>query len=151
MWRERAALLAVGGFAAATIIDLVIALHWVGLGNEPGDSTVLEDIAGALAFPAFILGFVVSFRPPQTLALALLPLAAAGWMTVHYYTFDPYFYPSDTRFSEGGSVAAWRLYLVALAGLALVLVIRRWPRAARAVPIYLLLCFLTTVAQGIGH
>jgi hypothetical protein len=151
VWRERAAVVAVAALVAATILDAVIALKWLGSGREPGDSTLTEDVAGALAFVGFVLGLIAALQPPRAWAVVALPAAAAGWMTVHYYTFDPYFYPDRLRFSEFGSVAAWWLYAVAVCGVAVAAAAWRWASAARLVWVFLVVCGFTTVAEGIGH
>jgi hypothetical protein len=85
-------------------------------------------------------------------AATLVPIAAAAYMVAQYYTFDSYYLPSLTRFSETGSISSVWVYGVAIAAVLVGLAIRRRPSVAPVLtPILLLICGGTVVAQGFGH
>jgi hypothetical protein len=71
---------------------------------------------------------------------------------VQYYTFDSYYLPSRTRFSDEGSISSVWIYGVAAAAVLVGLAIRRRPSVAPVLtPILLLVCAGTVVAEGFGH
>ena len=82
----------------------------------------------------------------------LVPVAAAAYMVAQYYTFDSYYLPSRTRFSDTGSISSFWVFGVAIAAVLVALAIRRRPSVAPVLtPILMLICAGTVVAEGFGH
>jgi len=79
-------------------------------------------------------------------------LAAAAFVVVRFYGYDPYYAPTLRRFSDDGSVAPVWVYglvlgLVVAAGLIMVRPHVGFPATA----ILLLVCLGTVFAMGAGH
>ena len=126
------------------------------MGSQPGDDAAGQQEVMILAFLAVLAGIVaaaVPRRAPQRpWPAALIPLAAAAWMTAHFYSFDSYYLPSLTRFSQTGSVSAKWTYGVVACALVLAAVVSLRPRAGQALsPLLLLVCAGTVLAHGVGH
>jgi hypothetical protein len=125
------------------------------MGSQPGDDApgqAVVTIAALLALLTGIVATLVSRRILRRWPATLVPIAAAAYMVAQYYTFDSYYLPSRTRFSETGSISSLWVYGVAVVALIFALVIRRRPSVAPVLtPILLLICAGTVLAQGFGH
>ena len=140
---------------AAAAYEAAVALEWITMGPQPGDDASGQGVVTIAAFLALLTGIVatlVSRRILRRWPATLVPIAAAAYMVAQYYTFDSYYLPSRTRFSDTGSISSVWVYGVAVAALIVALAIRRRPSVAPVLtPILLLICGGTVVAQGFGH
>ena len=140
---------------AAAAYEAAVALEWITMGPQPGDDAPGQGIVTIAAFLALLTGIVatlISRRILRRWPATLVPIAAAAYMVAQYYTFDSYYLPSRTRFSDTGSISSVWVYGVAVAALIVALAIRRRPSVAPVLtPILLLICGVTVVAQGFGH
>ena len=140
---------------AAAAYEAAVALEWISMGPQPGDDALGQGVVTIAAFLALLTGIVatlVSRRILRRWPATLVPIAAAAYMVAQYYTFDSYYLPSRTRFSDTGSISSVWVYGVAVAALIVALAIRRRPSVAPVLtPILLLICGGTVVAQGFGH
>ena len=144
----RPSLYVVALFAAAAAYELALALEWLDLPSEPGadpPGAWVAFVASLLAIGGTFLAAVVRSRGGW---FAAIPLAAAAWMVAHYYAFDPYYSPSSRRYSDAGSVSAWWVYGVLVAGVLVAVTSRRTSMLA---PLYILVCLVTVIGMGIGH
>jgi len=150
------ALLAVGAIAAAAVYEAAVALQWIPVGTVPGQGAAHEGWFMGMAAAASLLGIGLCIR----LAFAggrcrsAVPLAAvtAAWMVAHYYTFDTYYLPTLSRYSDpGGAFSATWVYIVgAAAGAASLLALVR-PRVGFAgSAVTMLVCLFTIVFAGFG-
>jgi hypothetical protein len=146
------AVLLVVVFAAA--YEAAIALQWIPVGTEPGEGARNEGFVMTLALLALIAGFVVSLALAawnrRSVPAAFFAPAAAALMVARYYTFDPYYLPEMTRYSEGDISSTW-VYGLAVASVLAAFSSLAKPRlgfviAAAAT----LMCLLTASAFGIG-
>jgi len=140
---------------AAAAYEAAVALEWITMGPQPGDDASGQGVVTIAAFLALLTGIVatlVSRRILRRWPATLVPIAAAAYMVAQYYTFDSYYLPSRTRFSDTGSISSVWVYGVAVPALIVALAIRRRPSVAPVLtPILLLICGGTVVAQGFGH
>jgi hypothetical protein len=111
---ELAVLLVLLGAAA---YEAAVALQWIPVGTEPGDTARFEGIVRGLAVLALLAGIVISVvlavRDRWSVSAALFPFAAAALMIARYYTFDTYYLPTLVRYSDGSFSPIW-VYGVAL-------------------------------------
>jgi hypothetical protein len=139
----------------AAAYEAAVALEWISMGSQPGDDAPAQGVVTIAAFLALLTGIVatlVSRRILRRWPATLVPIAAAVYMVAQYYTFDSYYLPGLTRFSETGSISSLWVYGVAVAALIVALAIRRRPSVAPVLtPILLLICGGTVAAQGFGH
>jgi hypothetical protein len=139
----------------AAAYEVAVALEWISMGSLPGQEAAGQAVVTIAAFLALLTGIVatlVSRRILRRWPATLVPIAAAAYMVAQYYTFDSYYLPSLTRFSETGSISSVWVYGVAIAAVLVALAIRRRPSVAPVLtPILLLICGGTVVAQGFGH
>lgn len=140
---------------AAAAYEAAIALEWISMGSQPGDEATGQaavTIAAMLAILTGIVATVVSRRILRRWPAALVPIAAAAYMAVHYYAFDSYYLPGRRRFSDGGMVPSAWLYGVVVAAVVVAFVIRRRPSTAPILtPLVLLVSAVTVLAEGTGH
>jgi hypothetical protein len=140
---------------AAAAYEAAVALEWISMGSLPGQDAPGQAVVTVAAFVALLTGIVatlVSRRILRRWPATLVPIAAAAYMVAQYYTFDSYYLPSLTRFSETGSISSFWVYGEAIAAVLVALAIRRRPSVAPVLtPILLLICGGTVVAQGFGH
>lgn len=140
---------------AAAAYEAAVALEWISMGSLSGQEAPGQAGVTSAAFLALLTGIVatlVSRRILRRWPATLVPIAAAAYMVAQYYTFDSYYLPSRTRFSETGSISSLWVYGVAVAALIVALAIRTRPSVAPVLtPILLLICGGTVVAQGFGH
>jgi hypothetical protein len=139
----------------AATYEAAVALEWISMGSLPGQEAPGQAVVTIAAFLALLTGIVatlVSRRILRRWPATLVPIAAAAYMVAQYYSFDSYYLPGRTRFSETGSISSVWVYGVAVAALIVALAIRRRPSVAPVLtPILLLICGGTVVAQGFGH
>jgi hypothetical protein len=140
---------------AAAAYEAAVALEWISMGSLPGQEAPGQAVVTIAAFVALLTGIVatlVSRRILRRWPATLVPIAAAAYMVAQYYTFDSYYLPSRTRFSDTGSISSLWIYGVAVAAVLVALAIRRRPSVAPVLtPILLLICAGTVVAEGFGH
>jgi hypothetical protein len=123
------------------------------MGKEAGGEAAGQYVVTILALVAVLVGAAVTAAGRErSRAAMLVPVAAAAWMTAHFYAFDSYYLPSLTRFSENGGVESAWVYAVAAAAVAVALMVWLRPRLGLALtPFVLIVCAVTALAQGVGH
>jgi len=140
---------------AAAAYEAVVALDGISMGSLPGQEAPGQAVVTIAAFVALLTGIVatlVSRRILRRWPATLVPVVAAAYMVAQYYTYDSYYLPSRTRFSDTGSISSGWVYGVAVAALIVALAIRGRPSVAPVLtPIVVLVCAGTVVAEGFGH
>lgn len=152
---RRAALLIVLVLAGAAVYEAGVALEWIPLGTEPGDGAPHEGLVMAAAAIAMLAGVIVSLmlaaRDRRSAPAAFFAIAAAAVMVAHYYTFDTYYLPTLSRYSDSGSFSPAWVFSVALAGaLASLLAWARPLFGFMATSVVIPLCLVTIVFAGFG-
>jgi hypothetical protein len=95
---------------------------------------------------------MLAARSRWSFPAALFAVAAAALMVAHYYTFDTYYLPTLTRYSESGSFSPAWVFSVAIAGvLASLLAFARPLFGFMATAVVIPLCLFTIVFAGFGH
>jgi hypothetical protein len=138
---------------AASAYELALGLGWLSMGSQPGQEAKGQSAVTIAAFLALLIGMgsAVVSRGAHWWPQLLVPVAAASYMTAHYYAFDPYYLPSLRRFSTGIISPIW-LYGVVVAAVVVALAIRRRPNVAPPLtPLVLFVCACTVFAEGLGH
>jgi len=148
---EPSVLLVLVGAAA---YEAAVALKWIPVGTLPGENARFEGLVLSLALLALLAGIVISvvlaIRDRRSVPVALFPIAAAALMVARYYTFDTYYLPALTRYSEGSFSPAW------VYGIALVSVLASFLSFAKPRVGFLLgaavvfLCLVTVSLYGFG-
>lgn len=138
----------------AAVYEAAVALEWIPVGTLPGENARYEWLVMALAVIASLAGIVISLvlaaRGRSNVPAALFPVAAAVLMVARYYTFDTYYLPSLTRFSESSFPAEW-VYGLAIAGVAACFLSLAKPRLGLVLGAFVLfLCTFTSVSFGVG-
>jgi hypothetical protein len=149
---ELAVVLVLVGAAA---YEAAIAFGWIPVGSQPGENARFEGLVMGLALLALGAGFVIALLLAtlnrRSVRAALFPLAAAALMVARYYTFDTYYLPDLSRYSESGAFSSTWVYGVAIAGVPACLVSLAKPRIGFAfVAFVLFLCFFTASLFGTG-
>lgn len=139
----------------AAAYEAAIALQWIPVGNEPGENARFEWVVMVAAELALVAGMVVSIvlavRDRRSVPAALFPVATALLMVARYYTFDTYYLPSLTRYSESDSFPSTWVYGVALASVPTVLLSYAKPRLGFVLgAAVLFLCLFTVTFFGVG-
>ena len=134
--------------------EAAVALQWIPVGKEPGDDARFEGLVMSLALLAFLGGIVISIglaaRDRRSVVGALIPVAGAVMMIARYYTFDTYYLPSLTRYSEGSFSTSW-VYGLAIASVSACVLSLVKPRiGAVTAVVVLFLCAFTVSFFGIG-
>jgi hypothetical protein len=140
----------------AAAYEAAIALEWIPLGTDPGEGAQYEGFVMASAAIAMLAGVGVSLvlaaRGRRRMPAAFFALAAAALTVAHYYTFDTYYLPTLTRYSDSGSFSPAWVFSVAVAGvLASLLAFVRPLFGLMATAVVIPLCLFTIVFAGFGH
>ena len=138
----------------ATAYEAAIALEWIPVGTEPGENARFEGLVMTLGLIALAAAFVASLalaaRNRRSPRAALFAPAAATLMVARFYTFDTYYLPDMTRYSEGEISSTW-VYGLALASVVAALSSLARPRFGFVIAaVVIFLCLLTESAFGIG-
>ena len=141
--------------AGAAAYEAAVALGWIPVGSQPGDGARFEGfvlVSAAIAMvAAVVVSLILGARGRTSTPAALFAAAAAVLMVAHYYTFDTYYLPTLTRYSESGSFSATWVYAVAIAaGLASLLAAVRPRVGLMAASVVIPLCLFTSVFAGFG-
>ena len=148
---ELAVLLVLLGAAA---YEAAIAVQWIPVGTQPGDGARFEGIVLVAAVIAMLAGIVLALlhaaRAERSGPAGLFGTATAALMVAHYYTFDTYYLPTHTRYSDSGPSPTW-VYTVAIAGgLASLLAFLRPRIGFSASAVVIVLCLFTIIFAGVG-
>ena len=144
--------LVIGTLVVAAAYELALALGAGSLGPQPGEdvpgATAVRVVA-ALAMFAGVGLVAAKLGPP---AVALLAPAAVLFVVPLYFTFDPYYAPTERRYSDGGIFPLGWIVAVAVAGLVAGVLTAVFPRLAvwATSPALLALAFTAFVVVG-GH
>jgi hypothetical protein len=148
----RAGWVLVGVLVAASAYELALALGAGSIGPDPG-----EDVPGAtavrvVAVLAMLAGAGLVGTKLRPSVAALLAPAAALFVVPLYFTFDPYYAPTERRYSDGGMLPPSWIVTVAVAGIVAGVLTRLFPRvgAWATIPALLLLAFTAIFVVG-GH
>ena len=137
---------------AAAAYELALALGAGSVGPQPG-----EDVPGATAIRVvaalamFVgVGLVAAKLGPPV--VALLAPAAVLFVVPLYFTFDPYYAPTERRYSDGGIFPLGWIAAVAVVGLVAGVLTALFPRLAvwATIPALLVLAFTAFFVVG-GH
>jgi hypothetical protein len=144
--------------AAAAVYELADALGWLELGGYSGDGPAGEDGLVAAACVALLVAGV------GALATAIgggrhlsrlwvpLPLLGAAFVGARFYTYDPYYFPTLRRISDGGVIdPGWMIFVVGFSVCAAVLAALGRRVALPIVGITAILCGLTGFFAATGH
>jgi len=140
---------------SAAAYEAAVSLEWIPVGTVPGESARFEGFVMGAALIAFLAGFGISVLLAalnrHDFAAALFPVAAAALMVARYYTFDTYYLPDLTRYSESGPFSSIWVYGVALAGVPAWAFSLAKPRVGFIVgAAVIFLCFFTSFLFGLG-
>ena len=144
----------VAALGTAAAFELALALGAGSLGSAPGEGVPGESVASTAALLAMLLGAVVAVVAALR-GRAVSPLlapAAAAFLVAFYFTYDPYFAPSQRRYSDGGAASLSGILVVAglAAGVGLLTTVR--PRVGSvASALMLVIVLLTFLIAGDGH
>jgi len=150
---ELAVLLVLFGAAA---YEAAVALEWIPVGTVPGENARFEGLVMGAALVAFLAGFVISVMLAalnrHDFAAALFPVAAATLTVARYYTFDTYYLPDLTRYSESsGPFSPIWVYGVALASVPAWSFSLAKPRVGFVIgAAVIFFCFFTSFLFGLG-
>jgi hypothetical protein len=138
----------------AAAYEAAIALEWIPVGPEPGENARFEGLVMTAALVALLAGMTISvvlaIRDRRSVPAALFPVAAAALMVARYYTFDTYYLPDLTRYSEGSFSPTW-VYGVALGCVPAWFFSLARPRFGFQIgALVILLCLFTESLFGIG-
>ena len=139
----------------AAAYEAAIAVAWIPVGSQPGENARFEGLVMALALLALGAGFVIALLLAtlnrRSVRAALFPVAAAVLMVARCYTFDTYYLPDLTRYSESGAFSSMWVYAVAIASVPACLLSLAKQRIGFAfVALVMFLCFFTATLFGIG-
>jgi hypothetical protein len=140
---------------SAAAYEAAIAFAWIPVGSEPGENARFEGLVMGLALLALGAGFVIALLLAtlnrRSVRAALFPLAAAALMVARYYTFDTYYLPDLSRYSESDPFSSIWVYGVAIASVPACLLSLAKPRIGFAFgALVMFLCFFTAALFGIG-
>jgi hypothetical protein len=142
----------IGTLFAAAAYELALALGAGSVGPQPG-----EDVPGALAVrlvavAAMFVGAGLMAANLRWPAAALLAPAAALFVVPFYFTFDPYYAPTEQRYSDGGFFPLSWIVAVAVAGVVAGALTALFPRvgAWATIPVLLVLALTAMFVVG-GH
>jgi hypothetical protein len=138
----------------AAAYEAAVALEWIPVGTDPGENARFEGIVMASADLAILAGIVISLvlaaRDRRAVPAALFPAAAAALMVARYYTFDTYYLPTLSRYSEGSFSPTW-VYGTALASVPAWFFSLAKPRVGFVLGAsVMILCFFTMNLFGFG-
>ena len=144
-WVAAAALMAGAAF------ELALALGASGVGPKPGDEAPGQVIVATVMALAFLVGFFAATLGRDR-AAALLAPAAGLLVTASFYTYDPYYAPTQRRYSDGGVLSPAWIFVVL--GLSLAVGLFTWRRPRSGGPVtsaMLVICGITGLVAGTGH
>ena len=147
-------LLVLFALLGAAAYEGAIALQWIPVGTEPGEDARFEGLVMTAAAFALVAGMIISvlhaIRDQRSVPPALFPVAAAALVVARYYTFDTYYLPDLTRYSESSFSPAW-VYGVTLASVPAWFLSLARPRPGFVIGVVVLfLCLFTATLFGIG-
>jgi hypothetical protein len=140
----------------AAAYEAAVALEWIPVGAQPGEGARYEGAVLVAAVFAMLAGIVLSIvlaaRGETRASAALVAAASSALMIVHYFTFDTYYLPSHTRYSDTAAFSPRWVYSVAVAGgLASLFALLRPRIGFTASAIVIPICLVTIVFAGFGH
>lgn len=149
---NRAGWSVVGILLVAAAYELALALGAGSIGPEPGDDVPGATAVRLVAALAILAGAGLvgaKLTPPPA---ALLAPAAAFFVVPLYFTFDPYYAPTERRYSDGGMLPPSWIVAVALAGIVAGVLTWLFPRvgAWATIPVLLALAITAFFVVG-GH
>jgi len=152
MMLNRAGWLVVGILIASAAYELALALGVGSVGPEPGENVPGATAVRLVAVVAMLAGTGLVLAKLRSPVEALLAPAAALFVVPFYFTFDPYYAPTERRYSDGGMFPLSWIVAVAVAGLVAGVLAWLFPRvgAWATIPALLVLAFTALLMVG-GH
>ena len=149
-WSVSGALLVV---AAYEVVLILASSHSeLAAGQRPVGQTVAEAVAALALVLAFALAIGGAVRRAPTWASALFAPAGGAFVLAHYFTYDPYYFPTLRRYSDGGILPLWWLIVVVAGSILAGLLARHRPRSGSyTTSLILLVVFVTFIWMGTGH
>jgi hypothetical protein len=142
----------VGLLLVAAAYELALALGAGSVGPEPGDNAPGATVVRVVAVGAMLAGVGLVGARLRSPAVALLAPAATLFVVALFFTFDPYYAPTERRYSDGGMFPLSWIVAVAVAGMVAGALTRPWPRVgAWATAAALLVLAFTAVFIVGGH
>jgi len=142
----------VGLLLVAAAYELAVALGAGSVGPEPGDNAPGATVVRVVAVGAMLAGVGLVGARLRSPAVALLAPAATLFVVALFFTFDPYYAPTERRYSDGGMFPLSWIVAVAVAGMVAGALMRLWPRVgAWATAAALLVLAFTAVFIVGGH
>lgn len=145
-----------GVLVAGAAYEVALMLWGSYSGLEPGQSAAGENVVAAVAGFAMIAGLVLvalgRARAPNQAAVTVFAVAAAAFVTARFFTYDPYYFPTLRRYSDGGILPLW--WVLVVSGLAVLagLATRFWLRLGSILTFpAVLLAMFNLVWMGTGH
>jgi hypothetical protein len=140
---------------AAAAYEAAVALKWIPLGTLPGEDARFEGLVMGSALLALLAGIAIALvraaRDRRSILAALFVVAAVALMLARYYTFDTYYLPTLTRYSESGSFSPTWVYGVAIACVPAWFFSLAKPRLGFVLAVaVMILCLITVSFVGIG-
>lgn len=150
VWSVPAVLVA----AAAYEVGLVLWGSYAGLqpGEEPGGEATVSSLAVLAMLVGVIVAVVCAVRSRVPWAVALFAPAAAAFVIARFYSYDPYYFPTLRRYSDGGAVSdSWILTMVGLSIIVGAFSLLSPRSGSIATSLMLPLLLFTLFVTGIGH
>jgi hypothetical protein len=143
--------------AAAIVYETLVAVRVVELGSLPGEGPPGAGMMGLVAAigllaPMLVSAVLVGVGTTAPALSALLAPAAGAYLLARFYSFDPYYLPSQIRYSERDFVPPIVVFALAAlcVGAGLMTLRKRRVGLALGVPL-ILVCALTAFFSGLGH
>jgi Na+/proline symporter len=150
MWRTLT-WIAAAALLAGAVFELALALGASSVGPKPGDEAAGQAIVAPVMGLAFLVGFVAATLGRDR-AAALLAPAAGLLVTASFYTYDPYYAPTQRRYSDRGVLSP--LWIFVVLGFSLAVGLFTWRRSRAGGPVtsaMLVVCGITGLLAGTGH
>ena len=121
------------------------------MGPQSGDDPTGTTAVVVAALVALISGAIALGTRLRSRLAPLVPLAAVAFVVARFYTFDSYYAPTLRRMSDGGLVAPGVIYALIATAVVVAALIAKWPAAAPAGALLLVLSAVLALAESAGH
>jgi hypothetical protein len=147
-----AQLVAVAALLGCTAFEAAVALGAIDIGTQPGEGPAGGGPVLVVALLALFLSGGLLASGITSAISPLLPPAAAAFVAVRFFTYDPYYAPTLRRMSDQGLVSPVWVAALAVGSIVVAVALRRSASAGRPLAVVLLvLAALTALVEGAGH
>jgi hypothetical protein len=136
---------------ASTAYEALAAANVLEPGSQSGYGPVGWTEAEVAALVALVSGAIALGARIRSRLAPLLPLAGAAFVVARFYSFDPYYAPALRRMSDGGLVAPGLIYALIAVAIVVAALMTRWPAAAPAGALLLVVSAVVALAEDAGH